>query len=103
YGAGATRRRRVFAQSGGSVEGPSRRLGAGGRSSRLPKSPIGWWETAAPTEATPKPDLSPFQARTWKWALGPTGELPSGKQIAVYFGRKERWRSEEHTSELQSR
>jgi hypothetical protein len=38
--------------------------------------------------------LSPFQDRAWQWALEQqreTGRLPSGKEIAVHFGRKERW------------
>jgi len=46
------------------------------------------------TEATAEPALSPFQARAWQWALErqqETGGLPSGKEIAAHFGRKERW------------
>ncbi|WP_236572316.1 DUF2637 domain-containing protein [Nocardiopsis sp. FR4] len=46
------------------------------------------------TGAMAKPTLSPFQARAWRWALDrqrETGELPSGKEIAARFGRKERW------------
>lgn len=38
--------------------------------------------------------LSPFQARAWEWAEEQekeTGELPTGKEIADRFGRKERW------------
>jgi hypothetical protein len=38
--------------------------------------------------------LSPFQDRAWQWALErqrETGQLPSGKEIAAHFGRKERW------------
>ncbi|KOX12673.1 DUF2637 domain-containing protein [Nocardiopsis sp. NRRL B-16309] len=38
--------------------------------------------------------LSPFQDRAWQWALEQqreTGRLPSGKEIAAHFGRKERW------------
>ncbi|WP_150253098.1 DUF2637 domain-containing protein [Nocardiopsis deserti] len=38
--------------------------------------------------------LSPFQDRAWRWALDrqrETGELPSGKEIAARFDRKERW------------
>ncbi|WP_435112208.1 DUF2637 domain-containing protein [Nocardiopsis synnemataformans] len=38
--------------------------------------------------------LSPFQARAWRWARErqhETGELPSGREIAARFGRKERW------------
>jgi hypothetical protein len=45
-------------------------------------------------EPVAEPVLSPFQARAWRWALErqqETGELPSGKEIAVRFGRKERW------------
>ncbi|MEV6821044.1 DUF2637 domain-containing protein [Nocardiopsis dassonvillei] len=40
------------------------------------------------------PTLSPFQERAWHWALEQqqeTGELPSGREIAAHFGRKERW------------
>ncbi|MFF8763490.1 DUF2637 domain-containing protein [Nocardiopsis dassonvillei] len=38
--------------------------------------------------------LSPFQAQAWRWARErqqQTGELPSGREIAARFGRKERW------------
>ena len=45
------------------------------------------------TEATAE-SLSPFQERAWRWALErqrETGELPSGREIAAHFGRKERW------------
>ncbi|MCK9873910.1 DUF2637 domain-containing protein [Nocardiopsis dassonvillei] len=45
-------------------------------------------------EPVAEPALSPFQARAWRWAMerqGETGELPSGKEIAARFGRKERW------------
>jgi hypothetical protein len=45
------------------------------------------------TEETFK-SLSPFQARAWQWAEEQekaTGELPTGKEIADRFGRKERW------------
>ncbi|WP_190394872.1 DUF2637 domain-containing protein [Nocardiopsis deserti] len=38
--------------------------------------------------------LSPFQDRAWRWALEQqreTGELPSGREIAAHFDRKERW------------
>ncbi|WP_197285903.1 DUF2637 domain-containing protein [Nocardiopsis sp. NRRL B-16309] len=38
--------------------------------------------------------LSPFQDRAWQWALErqrETGQMPSGKEIAAHFGRKERW------------
>ncbi|WP_036553208.1 DUF2637 domain-containing protein [Nocardiopsis sp. CNS-639] len=38
--------------------------------------------------------LSPFQARAWEWAEEQeksTGGLPTGKEIADRFGRKERW------------
>jgi hypothetical protein len=41
-----------------------------------------------------EPVLSPFQDRAWQWALErhrETGQLPSGKEIAAHFGRKERW------------
>ncbi|MFD6951222.1 hypothetical protein A6A08_23810 [Nocardiopsis sp. TSRI0078] len=40
------------------------------------------------------PTLSPFQERAWSWALEQqqeTGVLPSGREIAAHFGRKERW------------
>ncbi|WP_304450699.1 DUF2637 domain-containing protein [Nocardiopsis sp. YSL2] len=40
------------------------------------------------------PALSPFQDRAWRWALErqrETGDLPSGKEIAAKFGRRERW------------
>ncbi|WP_304450671.1 DUF2637 domain-containing protein [Nocardiopsis sp. YSL2] len=36
----------------------------------------------------------PLQVEAWQWALGnrgDDGELPSGKEIAERFGRKERW------------
>ncbi|MFL1427484.1 MULTISPECIES: DUF2637 domain-containing protein [unclassified Nocardiopsis] len=45
------------------------------------------------TAETSEP-LSPFQARAWQWAVGQeseTGDLPTGKEIADCFGRKERW------------
>ena len=47
------------------------------------KSPV------APVEA-----LTPFQERSWQWALGQEREtevLPTGAQIAERFGRKDRW------------
>ncbi|WP_435110439.1 hypothetical protein [Nocardiopsis synnemataformans] len=48
------------------------------------------------TEAGPtaEPALSPFQARAWRWASEQQqekGELPSGREIAARFCRKERW------------
>ncbi|QUX30576.1 DUF2637 domain-containing protein [Nocardiopsis akebiae] len=45
-------------------------------------------------ETTAGPALSPFQDRAWQWALEQqreTGELPSGREIASHFDRKERW------------
>jgi hypothetical protein len=37
---------------------------------------------------------SVLQAQAWQWAVAnrtPTGKLPSGRQIAQQFGRRERW------------
>ncbi|WP_435106278.1 DUF2637 domain-containing protein [Nocardiopsis synnemataformans] len=73
------------------TEAPEEHTAVGSGTSRSADLQVLHGRDAAVSEETV---LSPFQARAWRWALErqrETGELPSGREIAARFERKERW------------